>query len=91
MTGFPLHHCDNPMHGYDCFHLDDLTPKEEDELLNASQDFGYLETLAEVDEEINDVRGEQERAMEKHFELEEDLANLWNYRRLLEKKLKASA
>lgn len=89
MTGFPLYHCDDPLHGYDCFHLDRLTESEEGQLTKDFPEFGYLETLAEVDDEIQDLVNEKDRTFGAVTDLEEDINLLYKYRRLLEKRLRS--
>ena len=91
MTGFPLYHCDNPLHGY-CFHLDDdlsdLSEEEKLEWKELAED-NYLdsyETLEELDEAIARSESEASSAYAQYEESEAHVEMLRDYRKLLEKK-----
>jgi hypothetical protein len=91
MTGFPLYHCDDPTHGY-CFHLDndlsELTEQERLEWKELAED-NYLdayETLAEVDEAIEQAEAEASSYYDQYEESESYVDQLRDYRKLLEKK-----
>ena len=85
-----LYNCDNPMHGYGCFHLDKkgksgLTDDEQKDWDAFVRQYGDFDDLDEFDDEIADVKAEIERNQEEIAELEEDLIQLEEYRGLLEK------
>jgi chromosome segregation ATPase len=86
-----LYNCDNPMHGYNCFHLEvksALTAVEQKEWKAFERQYGEFKDLADIDEEMDGVRGEIYDANETIAELEDDLTQLYEYRRLVEKKSK---
>jgi hypothetical protein len=81
--------CDNPLHGYNCFHLDEdfskLTKSEEKEYKRLKDYFGF-ETVNEVDKAIEEDRTQITYKEEEIGDLQEGIDEMEELKRLIEKK-----
>lgn len=90
VEGSPNYNCDNPLHGYGCFHLDPdrasskLSKSDQEEFEKMLKEF-YIESLEELDRELDREEEEIRIKEDELHDLRDDLDGLMHIKLLWEK------
>lgn len=84
--------CDEPLHGWNCFHLlkdpaPVLTESEQKEWDELRKYYTY-DSVGDVDDAIAEDKRDIDRLEDEIGDMEEDITELYRYKMLLEKRLK---